>query len=107
MSKLKSPGEKKSKSYQADCRNTYGENAKASRKNIPRSKQRGHMAERRVVADALRGLNRQLLAMDMDKVDDDVKVKSRLKRLSRFKKFPDIPLGTYLKRRTARKVPNK
>lgn len=43
----KSPQEKKRLSLQRDRRNTYGENDKASRKNIPRSKAISHRAVRR------------------------------------------------------------
>ena len=104
MSRIKSPAEKKRKSYKKDCRNTYGENSKASRKNIPRSKRRGHMAERHAVADSLRGLNGNSSEIEADKADSEIKVRSRLKRLSAFKKIPDKPLSEYLKRRMARKA---
>lgn len=36
--KARSPQDKKRLSYERDRRNTYGENSKSSRKNIPRSK---------------------------------------------------------------------
>ena len=104
MSKIKSPDDKKRKSYKKDCRNTYDENSKASRKNIPRSKRRGHMAERHAVADSLRGLNGYASEVDADKADSEIKIRSRLKRLSAFKKVPDKPLGEYLKRRMACRV---
>ncbi|WP_146168160.1 hypothetical protein [Pseudomonas mangrovi] len=104
MSRIKSPDDKKRKSYKKDCRNTYDENSKASRKNIPRSKRRGHMAERHAVADALRGLNGHASEVDADKADSEIKVRSRLTRLSAFKKVPDKPLGEYLKRRMARRA---
>ena len=47
MSRIKSPQDKKNASLERDRRNTYGENAKSSRKNIPQSKQLSHQAERR------------------------------------------------------------
>ncbi|MGC2617441.1 MAG: hypothetical protein WA414_00280 [Acidobacteriaceae bacterium] len=50
MSRLKSPQEKKTASLDLDRRNAYGENAKASRKGIPRSKKRSHSAERQAAA---------------------------------------------------------
>ncbi|MET3912937.1 hypothetical protein ABID59_007311 [Bradyrhizobium sp. S3.3.6] len=53
MSKVKTPREKKQLSYANDRRNTYGENQKSSRKNIPRSKQLSHQDERRAVRQAL------------------------------------------------------
>lgn len=43
----RSPQEKKKLSLQRHRRNTYGENDKASRKNIPRSKAISHRAVRR------------------------------------------------------------
>ena len=46
MSRIKSPQDKKNASLERDRRNTYGENAKSSRKNIPKSKQLSHQAER-------------------------------------------------------------
>ena len=56
MSTVKSPGEKKQLSLKLDRRNTYGENAKASRKGIQKGKQRQHMNERRSTGEVLRGL---------------------------------------------------
>jgi hypothetical protein len=53
VSKVKTPQQKKRLSYQHDRRNTYGENQKSSRKNIPRSKQLSHQDERRSVRQAL------------------------------------------------------
>lgn len=103
MSKIKSPDEKKRKSYESDCRNTYGENSKASRKNIPRSKQRGHMTERHAVAESLRGLSESPSDEEIESTESETKVKSKQKRLSAFKKSPDKPLGEYLERRVARK----
>lgn len=102
MSKIKSPDEKKRKSYERDCRNAYGENSKASRKNIPRSKQRGHMVERHAVAESLRGLSESPSSEEIESIESETKIKSKLKRLSAFKKSPDKPLGEYLERRIAR-----
>jgi hypothetical protein len=48
MSRKKSPPEKKADSYKKDRRNTYGENSKSSRKNIPLAKAREHREARRV-----------------------------------------------------------
>ena len=45
--KRKSPQEKKALSYAKDRRNTYGENDKSSRKNIPRNKRHREHARRR------------------------------------------------------------
>ena len=53
MSKVKNPRAKKRLSLERDRRNTYGENAKSSRKNIQRGKQRTQMKERRGVTQVL------------------------------------------------------
>jgi hypothetical protein len=53
MSKVKTPQQKKRLSYDHDRRNSYGENQKSSRKNIPKSKQRSHQEERRSVRQVL------------------------------------------------------
>ncbi|MDD4928168.1 MAG: hypothetical protein PHP85_02695 [Gallionella sp.] len=102
MSKIKSPDEKKRMSYEKDRRNVYGENSKASRKNIPRSKQRAHMAERHVAAELLRTLGPTPVESNLEKAEGEVKAKTRLQRLNGFKKDPDKPLAEVLKRRAAR-----
>jgi hypothetical protein len=56
MSSAKSPQVKKKLSLERDRRNTYGENAKSSRRNIPKSKQVSHQAERRVANAPLRNV---------------------------------------------------
>ena len=53
MSKVSDPTEKKRLSLELDCRNTYGENSKASRKSIPAGKAREHRRERRTVTEIL------------------------------------------------------
>ena len=47
INRPKSSRDKKELSLQRDRRNTYGENAKASRKSIPKAKQRSHQATTR------------------------------------------------------------
>ena len=99
MSKLKVPIEKKTASLERDRRNTYGENAKSSRKNIPRSKQLSHQAERRAANQPLHTLS--------GPIDDDVavlaEVDSRTKAIAKhrvgFRKLPDTPLKTVLARK--------
>ena len=99
MSKVRSPGEKKKLSYARDRRNTYGENQKSSRKNIPRSKQIAHQEERRSA--------RQILASAQGTIDDDAAdqaqsetiTHSRMKRLNSFRKSPDTPLAEVVERK--------
>jgi HTH-type transcriptional regulator/antitoxin HigA len=96
-----SPPEKKKLSLTRDRRNTYGENAKSSRKNIPLGQQLSQRAMRRaanVPLQALRG-----------NVDDDAAVTAELqsrtgnikKGRARFRKRPDKPLGVVLKRKAS------
>ena len=106
MSKLKSPQEKKSASLDHDRRNAYGENAKSSRKNIPRSKQISRQAERKAA--------NQPLARLRDVVDEDQAVKaelesrsrSKLKKEAGFRKAPDRSLRDVLRRKETGHWPN-
>jgi len=102
MSTLKSPIQKKQKSYEKDCRNRYGENSKASRKNIPRAKQRSHMAERRVVGEVLKGLHCFAEISCVEQVEADLRSKIRLKQVKSFKKKPDLPLVEVIRRKKVR-----
>ena len=96
--KRKTPQEKKSESYAKDRRNTYGENSKASRKSIPRHKQRSHQLDRRIASEGLR--------VDGGEVDleraDAAETRRLLAAKYAFKKQPDQPLGEVLKRRGKR-----
>lgn len=94
--KTLSPQQKKRKSYQKDCRNCYGENDKASRKNIPRNKQRGHRQERHVASNILNSLNEACDDVLLDETVDKFKDKVKAKRLNAFRKCPDMPLGRML-----------
>lgn len=102
MSKIKHPYEKKQKSLKHDCRNTYGENDKSSRKAIAQGKARQHRAERRIGREQLYatyGLNdEQYYAMGFSSL-----LKSHQNRRSGFKKWADTPLGEVLKSRLLNK----
>jgi hypothetical protein len=103
VSKVKSPKEKKALSLKRDRRNTYGENAQASRKGIRRSKQRSHMEERRSVGKILTQLrerSEESDATDADALTRASIVKSRHKA---FKKTPDSPLGEVIKQKLSRR----
>ena len=80
-----SPQEKKVRSYQRDRRNSYGENDKSSRKNIPRSKARAERSYRSRVKQALRSSGSE----------PDVAA-SKLHRKGDFKKAADQPLADYV-----------
>ena len=85
--RLKSPQEKKALSYSlVICWNGYGENDKASRKNIPRAKARSHRVLRRTDKAVLRDVDAALEAVPL-----------RLRKPA-WKKQPDITLGLHLRR---------
>jgi hypothetical protein len=105
MSKLKVPQEKKSASLELDRRNRYGENNKSSRKNIPLSKQRSHMAERRAA-------NQPLLKLS-GSIDDtavvaetEANTQAIAKHREGFRKHPDTPLKTVLAKRATKSRPS-
>jgi hypothetical protein len=86
----KSPQQKKRLSLQKDRRNGYGENAKASRKNIPKSKALSH----RKVRHAANTQTKLLDGMPDDKaaVTQSTITTARLQK-GAWKKSPDRPLG--------------
>ena len=95
----KTPQQKKRKSYAKDRRNTYGENAKSSRKAIPRHKRLDNRSRRRLVRQALAG---DAVARDPERVDA-AKAREKLKQRKGWKKSPDTPLGEVVKRKQARR----
>jgi hypothetical protein len=103
MSTVKSSPEKKRLSLKLDRRNAYGENDKASRKSIPRGKQRRHMNERRSVAQVLRPISGNPSEDDSADAELLAKVKIKVSRRKGFKKTPDEPLGAMLAKKKAGK----
>jgi hypothetical protein len=101
MSTVKNPRQKKRLSLERDRRNTYGENAKASRKNIARGKQRQHMDERRAVHQVLHRLQGPVIDEDLA-TDAELAAKVTIadSRHRGLKKQPDTPLGEVLKKKT-------
>jgi hypothetical protein len=87
----KSPQQKKRLSLQKDRRNSYGENAKASRKNIPLSKAISHRKVRHAANLQTKGVT----GMSEERADEvqSTLTKSRLQK-GAWKKSPDMPLGT-------------
>ncbi len=85
MSKVKTPKEKKRLSYEHDRRNTYGENQKSSRKNIPRSKQRSQQDERRSVRQTLVVAQGDVVDEAIDEAQSQVLRRARIKRLKAFR----------------------
>ena len=97
-SKRKTPQQKKAESLKKDRRNTYGENAKSSRKNIPRRRAEGHQALRRLAKQALNGA----VERGDPEIANAVESRLRLKRLKGWSKDPDEPLGDVLARKGKR-----
>jgi len=95
MSKLKTPGEKKSASLSLDGRNVYRENDKSSRKSIPLRKQLSHQDVRRAskpLASLSSGLDEDVLvAAEATVLATEIAATRR-----RFRKRPDESLGAVL-----------
>ncbi len=100
LKRRRSPAEKKALSYAKDRRNLHGENDKASRKNIPRSRARSHRANRRKAAAKL-GRYEQMDA-DTAALEENAML-SDLDRLKRWKKWPDQSLSERVERQKARR----
>jgi hypothetical protein len=97
---MKTPQEKKRLSYAKDRRNTYGENSKSSRKNIPLSKALSIRSERHV-QDHL--LSVALNTSEQDQLSS-IENKVRGTKPRQWQKSPDEPLGVVLSKRIKRKV---
>jgi hypothetical protein len=96
------PQDKKRLSYEHDRRNAYGENAKASRKAIPRRKQQGRQAGRRSTKQIIPA------AYVADDLLADNSVENRIASIDgkrqRWRKSPDIPLRDFVQRQKKRRV---
>ena len=99
MSKIKSPQDKKSLSYLRDRRNDYGENAKSSRKNTPRSKALAQRSERHQQNHATRMASRAATEIELTSAE---LAATQARRLG-FRKLADTPLGEYLRNRRLRR----
>jgi hypothetical protein len=96
VSKFKTPREKKLASLALDGRNVYGENDKASRKGIPRSKQLSHQALRRAAKVPLQNLDSRNGEDVLVHAEALVKEREIQGKRKAFKKRPDAPLGALL-----------
>jgi hypothetical protein len=99
MMRSKSPQEKKALSYEKDCRNSYGENDKASRKLIPLRKAQVNRVYRRKV-------NEVLGSVVVNKIDhaDTLETAARNIKRKNWKKAPDRPLGKVVERKLERRA---
>ena len=92
----KTPQEKKRLSLAKDRRNTYGENSKASRKNIPRHKKDQNRVDRRAPTVALRGAR----GPRDPQLEDELEARAHRRRgRIAWRKQPDTPLGKVLETR--------
>jgi hypothetical protein len=103
MSKVKTPQDKKRLSYEHDRRNTYGENHKSSRKNIPRRKRISHQDERRAVRQVLISAHGSVEDEVAEEAQSEVLRRGRIKKLRAFRKSPDSPLGEVVQQRLRRR----
>ncbi len=87
--KTKTPQEKKELSYAKDCRNTYSENDKSSRKNIPLRKAKAHRSYRKKVNDILQTSLKNTDTESVEVIENTVKSI----RKDNWKKSSDMPLG--------------
>lgn len=94
----RTPQEKKQLSLDRDRRNVYGENDKASRKNIPRAKARARRANRRAASTALS----RTVGRPDEQIDDAIDDAVTGRRDKSWRKRPDMPLGLYLSQRKNR-----
>ena len=94
----KTPQQKKRLSLKKDRRNTYGENAKSSRRNIPKSKAKSH---RKVRHQAKHDVE-QLIGLPDTKAElvESTLSKPRLQK-GRWQKSPETPLGVVVKGKIA------
>lgn len=88
---FRTPQEKKKLSYEKDCRNDYGENSKASIKGIQKRKRDVNKSYRRSINQTIQNSNNSVSEI----LEDEIKnVKRKF-----WKKYPDTPLGKYLKKK--------
>jgi hypothetical protein len=89
--KQKTPQEKKALSYAKDCRNTYGESDKGSRKTTRKNKTIQNQVYRRKV-------NQVLNEIEDTKLESVKIIESEAKAISKgnWKKSSDTPLGLFV-----------
>ncbi len=89
--KQKTPQEKKSLSYAKDCRNTYGETDKGSRKSIRKNKTIQNQVYRSKV-------NQVLNEIKDTKLENAEIIESKAKAIQKgnWKKCSDTPLGLFV-----------
>ena len=107
MSKLKTPQEKKAASLELDRRNTFGDNDKSSRKNIPRSRKLSHQTVRRASNQPLRKVHSAANEDHADAIELEVRNADLEKSRKAFRKHPDATLRDALIYQSTGKLPAK
>ena len=102
MSAIKNPREKKKLSLDRDRRNVFGQNSKASRKNIAKGKQRRQIAERRGIAQVLNRLKGNVDEDVASQAELTTKLNMTIRKNRGFEKMPDQPLRGFLVRKKER-----
>ena len=100
----RTPQEKKRLSYARDCRNTYGEHDKGSRKNIRQKKKVARRTDRRLARQALAGAEGPAAAAAADAAELQLLRKRPWLRSDRWRKWSDTPLGEYVENRLRRRL---
>jgi hypothetical protein len=103
VSSAKSPQEKKQLSLERDRRNVYGENAKSSRKNIPKSKRLSQRAARKAANTPLQAIKGGVREEEAIAAELASRTKQIERRGNAFVKQPDLPLGVVLRRKNLKK----
>lgn len=100
MKRQKTPQEKKAESYAFDRRDTYGENNKSSRKNVPRGKTRVNRNYRHTIRQKLVLSGTEL----SEQLADTIDVEARNIHRGRFQKWPGTPLGEVVQAKLERRA---
>jgi|GEM_PF-991938 len=95
----RTPQEKKALSYKKDRRNTYGENNKSSRNNIPKRKAEVNRVYRRKFSVTLKRVD----VFREPELAEDIESTARNLRRPFWKKIPDSPLGEVVERKLQRR----
>ncbi|AYF77683.1 hypothetical protein D7D52_32065 [Nocardia yunnanensis] len=95
----RSPQEKKALSYAKDRRNDFGENDKASRKNIPRTKRILNRTDRHHDRSELAAATGRIAPNVAEQTETALRGKRSKWSTTRWRKHPDIPLGEVVRRK--------
>ena len=100
IKRLKSPQEKKALSYAKDCRNTYGENDKSSRKNVALRKANINCAYRSKINAVLKVADGKVDLAETESIEHKVKIVKK----DKWKKSPDMPLREFVERQLEKRI---